>query len=597
MLYSKELSSNLSDELLQIDPQILKIDPQMMKIYQKPYKLLTTQEKELCYQTFKNLSFFYKLLIENEDGELMFRTIIKRMTIKILKPGEAIFRAREPISSMIFLLEGKIIVYKSPSRYHLNSETKLNNYDKLVNTFKNVISTEINKVFDRYIEKGEQYGLEDIKKLKREVTTEAKTFSVIGELSVSDYILIFEKTKFLEKNDIATFIGKLKMFKSVSNSDAVRNIYHIISKRNCKKGEILCKKGDPFTNLYLIKSGSFQISFKSNIKIFNDFDLTSFDDKKTIKRFPSCISKYEIKDSYNDFYEYKIINCGRREIIGDIEYAYSSNKYYFDVRCEVDNSLLLAIPIDKFEQIALNKLKRCLIESGHEQKEYFNKRVNEIREINKRRDDKKNKYKTLIVQKINKNKGKIIQEIEKKEAVIDLVNAKKIEFIKKPKNFFFTEDSMNHIPNVNNINFNFSIAQTNYSSIPTETNYNSSSKGKHRTLKSFYSIKKQNHNSSINTNHSSSHSFNYKSPLLKNQMLSHLNDFSYLNMEINNKSMKEQKEKQEKKIEMKKSIIYEPNKHNFSNCFETSKDFFLKNNTSILNKSINKIFMNMDGKK
>lgn len=590
MLYSQDLSSNLSDETL-------KIDPQMMKIYQKPYKLLTTQEKDLCYQTFKNLSFFHKLLIENEYGELIFRTIIKRMTIKILKPGEVIFRVREPISSMIFLLEGKIIVYKPPPQYNSNGKKTLNFYKKLINSLKNVISSEINKVFDRFIEKGEQYGLEDIKKEKREVLTETKTFCVIGELSISDYILIFEKTKFLEKNDMIAFIGKMKMFKSVSNSDALRNIYHIINKRNCKKGEILCKRGDPFTNLYLIKSGSFQISFKSNITIFNDFDLTSFDDKNTINRFPSCISKYEIKDSYNDFYEYKIINCGRREIIGDIEYAYSSNKYYFDVKCEVDNSLLLEIPINKFEQIALHKLKKCLIESGQEQIKYYNKRINEIREINKKREDKKNKYKILISQKINKNKGKIIQEIEKKEkeALLNLPNTKNIEFVKKPKNLIFTEDNMNHIPIVN---FNLSVEPTNYSSVPTETNFNSSSKGKHRTLNSFYSIKKHNHNSSINTNNSSSISnLNYKSPNFKNQMLSRLNNSLFLNIEINSKIMQDQKEKEEKKKDIKKSLIYESNKNNYSNCFETSKDFFLKNNTSILSKNINKIFMNMDGKK
>ena len=594
MLYSKELSSNLSDELLQIDPQILKIDPQMMKIYQKPYKLLTTQEKELCYQTFKNLSFFYKLLIENEDGELMFRTIIKRMTIKILKPGEAIFRAREPISSMIFLLEGKIIVYKSPSRYHLNSETKLNNYDKLVNTFKNVISTEINKVFDRYIEKGEQYGLEDIKKLKREALVETKTFCVIGELSVSDYILIFEKTKFLEKNDILTFIGKMKMFKSIFNSEALRNIYHIIKKKICKKGEILCNKGEPFTNLYLIKSGSFQISYKTNVKIFNEFDLTSFDDKNKINRFPSCISKYEIKNSYNDINEYKIINCGRREIIGVIEYAYSSNKYYFEVKCEVDNSLLLEIPINKLEKIALPKLKKCLIESGREQKNYYNKRINEIREVNKKREDKKNKYKVLIIQKINKNKGKIIEEIEKKELLPDLSNSKKMNIIKTKKNLIFTEDNMKKVPN---INFNCSVTQTNYSSIPSEINYNNNSNIKNQSLKSFYSIKKHNHNLSANTKHSSSRSINYKSPKLNNKMQNYFNDILFINEEINNRIIQVKKEKEKKKIDIKKSLLYESNKHNFSNCFETSKDFFLKNNTSILDKKINKIFMNMDGKK
>ena len=588
MHYSNELSYN--PNLLE---EKLKIDQQMMKIYEKPYKLRTPQEKDLCYQTLKNLSFFSKLLIENEYGELMFRTIIKRMSIKILEPGIPIFKIREPISSMIFVLEGRIIVYKALIQSPLNinnDEHKINYNDQYIH----LNSNSIEKIFDRYIEKGEQYGLEDIKKLKREALVETKTFCVIGELSVSDYILIFEKTKFLEKNDILTFIGKMKMFKSIFNSEALRNIYHIIKKKICKKGEILCNKGEPFTNLYLIKSGSFQISYKTNVKIFNEFDLTSFDDKNKINRFPSCISKYEINNSYNDINEYKIINYGRREIIGVIEYAYSSNKYYFEVKCEVDNSLLLEIPINKLEKIALPKLKKCLIESGREQKNYYNKRINEIREVNKKREDKKNKYKVLIIQKINKNKGKIIEEIEKKELLPDLSNSKKMNIIKTKKNLIFTEDNMKKVPN---INFNCSVTQTNYSSIPSEINYNNNSNIKNQSLKSFYSIKKHNHNLSANTKHSSSRSINYKSPKLNNKMQNYFNDILFINEEINNRIIQVKKEKEKKKIDIKKSLLYESNKHNFSNCFETSKDFFLKNNTSILDKKINKIFMNMDGKK
>ncbi len=391
MLYSKELSSNLSDELLQIDPQILKIDPQMMKIYQKPYKLLTTQEKELCYQTFKNLSFFHKLLIENEYGELIFRTIIKRMTIKILKPGEVIFRVREPISSMIFLLEGKIIVYKPPPQYNSNGKKTLNYYKKLINSLKNVISSEINKVFDRFIEKGEQYGMEDIKKSKREVLTETHTVCVVGFLSIADYILIFEKTEFLQKNDVLSFMAKMDMFKTVSFD--LGKIYHIIKIKIYRKGDILCSKGDKFKSLYIIKSGSFQISFKNSVKMCNAFDLSSFENKEINYRYPSCISKFEIKDFYKDIYDYKILNCGRREIIGNIEYVYQKKKYLFDIKCEVDNSFVLEIPIEKFDKFAGFKLKCCLIESGKKQKEYFDKRIGDITTVNKHREDKQNKYK------------------------------------------------------------------------------------------------------------------------------------------------------------------------------------------------------------
>ena len=81
-------------------------------------------------------------------------------------------------------------------------------------------------------------------------------------------------------------------------------------------------KGDKFKSLYIIKSGRFQISFKNSIKVCNAFDLSSFENKEINYRFPSCVSKFEINDFYKDIYDYKILNCGRREIIGNIEYVY-----------------------------------------------------------------------------------------------------------------------------------------------------------------------------------------------------------------------------------------------------------------------------------
>ena len=87
-------------------------------------------------------------------------------------------------------------------------------------------------------------------------------------------------------------------------------------------------------------------------KFLLNFDLSSFENKEINYRYPSCISKFEIKDFYKDIYDYKILNCGRREIIGNIEYVYQKKKYLFDIKCEVDNSFVLEIPIEKFDTFA-----------------------------------------------------------------------------------------------------------------------------------------------------------------------------------------------------------------------------------------------------
>ena len=587
----------------QLPEEQIYINPLMMKIYNKPFTSATQKEKDYFYLTLKQLSFFQKLLLENQYGEVMFRTIMKRMRIKILKPGTQIYRVKEPIADMFFVLEGKVIVYKPPKQYNIKKakEGKRINYiEKLVCAFKNSISAQANKEFDRFVEKGEQYGMEDIKKSKREVLTETHTICVVGFLSIADYILIFEKTEFLQKNDVLSFMAKMDMFKTVSFD--LGKIYHIIKIKIYRKGDILCSKGDKFKSLYIIKSGSFQISFKNSVKMCNDFDLSSFENKEINYRYPSCISKLEVNDFYKDIYDYKILNCGRREIIGNIEYVYQKKKYLFDIKCEVDNSFVLEIPIEKFDTFAGFKLKCCLIESGKKQKEYFDKRIGEIRTVNKHREDKQNKYKSLIVQKINITKGKIIEEIEKKEAEEKSVNLKHIKFKKFPKKIFFIED-----PLKGNSEDNLPDDQTNYSIIhnnnTTENSYNEI-KGRNRNPSSFYCIKKNKFSHSNYKTQPSSIKLVYKSPHMRNEFFNLVNEFSTNYTEANNTNIynsiegkEKYKNKDKDKDKGKRSVVYENNKKNYSNCFEINKNFFLKNNTSILDKKLNTIFMDLGNKK
>ena len=78
------------------------------------YKLQKRNKKdnEILYNELQNLPCFQKILKNNENGELMYSNIIKRMEIKIIKGGEPLYRHRENITNMSFILEGRIVVYK-----------------------------------------------------------------------------------------------------------------------------------------------------------------------------------------------------------------------------------------------------------------------------------------------------------------------------------------------------------------------------------------------------------------------------------------------------------------------------------------------------
>ena len=54
------------------------------------YKLLKRSKKDnqILYNELQNLPCFQKILKNNENGELMYSNIIKRMEIKIIKGGD-----------------------------------------------------------------------------------------------------------------------------------------------------------------------------------------------------------------------------------------------------------------------------------------------------------------------------------------------------------------------------------------------------------------------------------------------------------------------------------------------------------------------------
>jgi hypothetical protein len=250
------------------------INKKLLSIYKKPIEQRTNKDNETLYNTFEELPFFLKLLETNLNGDLMLKTIVQRIVFRILKVGDSVYRIRDQISTMCFVIEGKIIVYKPPKKYALKKTQKSNTQrlgfiDKIVYAFKNSLSAQINKNPDFYVNKGNQYGMEDIKKGKREVLSEAITnICVIGEISLNDYFLIFEKTEILEKTDVLDLFRNLKIFEKCHN-DFLLLFYDKIIKKRYKKNDFVCRRGDKFDKIFIIRTGNFQLFFNSHVKFKN----------------------------------------------------------------------------------------------------------------------------------------------------------------------------------------------------------------------------------------------------------------------------------------------------------------------------------------
>jgi CRP-like cAMP-binding protein len=222
----------------------------LWEMYRRPPDSRTQNNINYLYQECKKLKCFKNILSNNEKGQLMIREILKRVEFSIINQGKQIYSINEPIINMFFVFEGEINIYKK----------KTDNDKK--NMKKNNINTneKFNKEIEYVLSKGDEYGKEDIKKEKREVEVESKTRCILGFLSIQDWILIFEKTKILEKNDINNFISKINMFKEI-NEVLLNNLCDLIKIKKVSKGEFLVKKNEQYNNIYIIRYGSFQLFF------------------------------------------------------------------------------------------------------------------------------------------------------------------------------------------------------------------------------------------------------------------------------------------------------------------------------------------------
>ncbi len=99
-------------------------NPLLEKIYAKSKNFRSKKDQETLYKELKNLKYFTHLITNYKYGDLMYRSIIERMNIRQYRAGEAIYKARYNINSIIFILEGKIIVYKPYKKYEQKKKRK-----------------------------------------------------------------------------------------------------------------------------------------------------------------------------------------------------------------------------------------------------------------------------------------------------------------------------------------------------------------------------------------------------------------------------------------------------------------------------------------
>ena len=593
---------------------------------------------------YQNFPFFSQILsLSPKYGTLMINHIFNNLKIKIYHPGQIIWNLNEIVASMFIVLEGTVIINKTKkisnhqSRRHSyilnnninNNNNNNNNNIKNINNENNKMSSnkEINKNFIKdekeiEINIGNSLGEEYLKKKihKRSDIAIAKTLCIIGELSITNFYIIFEKTDVLEKTSINNFLLNLPLFKDVSFS-FYEKFQKIYSKKTIKKGTYIIRKGSKFKNFYIIFSGTFLLSITTNKKFFKKFDLNALNLLEENKMHFTLDRNFEIKDYYNKKEKYEILKLTKGEMFGEIEYKLKMNEYFFDVKCLEEDAKVIEINVKEFDKILNKNFMENFFEEINKRIIIINNRINDIKNEKKKIQSEKNKYVNVILSRTNKkflldSNKKIKFKIKNKK--FNLINSRNFNININNQKFLSKYNSTNDINSDNNFiksyyyksssNINEKNKKDNEFKFNSyeKTTINTFSSPKTTSSERNIFRKKLNSKSNLfNNKNNDNYNNNYKTifnskhfRIIKDKFLNvekklqKIKSFSSSNrINTYNNILNIKNNNNYDYMINKRKLLLETNKNFYPKTFEINKQFLLKNNTSVLTKDdIKKIY-------
>ena len=455
----------------------LGISEELLSIFLKQKKYRTIQDNLYLTQNFEYFDCFQKILKNYKEGELMFETIIKNLDFLIYDPGKVIYTSYDIISNMFYIFYGSVKIDKkimktlspirrpkSPSKEKKNKKKdkkdfrKLGFVIKLINAMKKSLIKKESDLsnFDFndneiILSKGDEYGFDEINNNRRKYTAITKSTCIIGFLSKEDWKYIFEKTDVIKKNDMLKFLEGLQIFKNRNNDKIINNIYNSINERSINIGGTLIKFGEELKKYYIIRKGFFQVEVKMKQKINNAFnDIDSFGNYNEKEKTANI--KYEAKNYYTKVDNFKIITYGKGGFLGDIEFYLGSKRYLTNISCKSNSAIVYEINSDDLIKYMTPNLRETLIKEGRTKLEYFKKRFHGIQIFQSNKINSKNKYKQIILNKLEEEKGDIFQYMENKKNGLFLYKQKQR---KRLKTASLNENVKNIYPNSNFNNYKY----------------------------------------------------------------------------------------------------------------------------------------------
>ena len=162
-----------------------------------------------------------------------------------------------------------------------------------------------------------------------------------------------DKEKTPIDNSIINLLLEIPFIK-ILPSYTIQDICHALSSKNYQKSEIVLRQGDPISNIYIIKKGSFKvcINYCSSINISQD--INSFIKYQNITNEPFLEErKYELEGKLTNHQQLPLFIYQRNQFLGDLELVTGKKESNFTIQANEDNSVLYFM--DRLEWVKLTK--------------------------------------------------------------------------------------------------------------------------------------------------------------------------------------------------------------------------------------------------
>ena len=417
-------------------------------LYKKIYNNSKENEKHIediqkeLIQICEKFHFFIKKILTNKNinGIKMIKDIINHIEFIYVKEKEIIWNVGDRINEMYIIFLGEVNIYKQQN--------------------KNVPEEPI---LECTLEKGYSIGEEFLKNnsIRRTYIAEAKTFCILGKLSIKEYRRIFDKMLNDENILINSFLKELKMF----SYDFIDRFQKYLSINYYNKNEYIFRQNQTFNTFYFIFSGRVRITVNLKKKVKSKIDHDILLGKNNNKRFTTS-RLFEIRGFYKELINYNLVDLTNGDIIGGIEYIHHYDNYKYDAKC-LTNVEVLKVDLVHFNEILIKEEMKIFNKKLERQTDLLSKRIKTIKEEREKMQLKdyitsKNKYtKTFLLNNPLSKKNEYKSELYINSGSNPIKIMKNKYNKKKLNNTKLILNSLNYIEEYKNVKyFNYKSAKS-----------------------------------------------------------------------------------------------------------------------------------------